>query len=371
MTDPRPSAPAAARAARGEGLRTAFQPIVDLRRLVVTGYEALARFDLPGAPGPEAALAAAADQGRLGELEARCLRSALEHRARLPPNCFLAVNVEPRSVGLPPVSEVFAEEGDLRGIVIEVTERHEVEDPVAFARRLDAWRERGAKVAVDDAGAGHSGLQKILALRPDFVKLDAALVRGVDADEAKAALIEMVGAFADRIDAWLLAEGVETLAEARRLSALAVPLAQGRFLGAAAAPWEPVRAEAFAELRAAWAAAPSGLLALVQTARQVRAGEESSIPVEAFAGPPGVVIIVDAHGGPLGLLDRPVVPSEPARLRQPLRVNVHTEVAELAHRLGTRQPPDTGTPAVVTDDAGRTLGVVTVARLLRVLAGEP
>ena len=372
MTDPRaPLADAVARAACGEGLRTVFQPVVDLQRLTVTGYEALTRFDLPGDPGPEAALGAAADLGLLPQLEARCLRSALGRRDELPPNCFLAVNVEPQSIGHPLVAEVFAEAGDLRGIVVEVTERREADDPAAFSRVLDTWRGLGAKVAVDDAGAGHSGLQKILAVRPDFLKLDGSLVRGIDVDDAKAALVEMIGVFASRIDAWVLAEGVETLGEAQRLTGLSVPLAQGRYLGAADEPWTPVRPEAREALRTERAPEPGGLLPLVQTARQVRAGEEASLAAEVFHGPPGVVILVDAHGGPLGLIDRPVADGEPAQMLRPLRVNVHTEAAELAHRFGTRVPPDTTTPAVVTDDAGRALGVVTVARLLGALASRP
>jgi hypothetical protein len=103
----------------------------------------------------------------------------------------------------------------------------------------------------------------------------------------------------------------------------------------------------------------------------VRAGDEASIPADVFAGIPGVAILVDAHGGPLGLIDRPVAAGEPVRMLRPLRVNVHTEAADLAHRLGTRVPADTHTPVVVTDDAGRALGVVTVARLLGALAGDP
>jgi EAL domain-containing protein (putative c-di-GMP-specific phosphodiesterase class I) len=370
MTDHRPADDPVRRAATGEGLRTVFQPVVDLRRLTVTGYEALSRFDVPGEPSPEAVLGGAAELGMLPELEARCLRSALGRRDELPSNCFLAVNVEPQSVGSRPVAEVLEDAGDLRGIVVEVTERRATDDATAIARRLETWRERGAKVAVDDAGAGHSGLQTILALRPEFLKLDGSLVRGIHADEAKAALVEMVGVFADRIDAWLLAEGVETLADAQRLSALRVPLAQGRYLGAAGSPWERVRPEACAALRAARASTPGALLPLVQTVRHVRAGDEASIPAAVFDCTPGVAILVDAHGGPLGLIDRPVAPGEPVRMLRPLRVNVHTEVAELAHRLGTRVPLDTQTPVVVTDDAGRALGVVTVARLLGALAGD-
>ena len=104
------------RAIRGEGLRTAFQPIVDLHRLEVTGYEALARFDIPGIAGPEQVIIAAGERGVLAELEARCLRSALQARPHLPPNCFLTVNVEPDSVGASAVAAVLDAEPHLRGV---------------------------------------------------------------------------------------------------------------------------------------------------------------------------------------------------------------------------------------------------------------
>ena len=99
------------------------------------------------------------------------------------------------------------------------------------------------------------------------------------------------------------------------------------------------------------------------------AGEEHLVPPEAFTEPPGVVVVVDDHGGPLGTLDHPPTVGDGVHTRA-LRVNVHTHVSDLAHRMGTRQPADTATPAIVTDDAGRTLGVVTVSRLLRALAAD-
>ena len=203
------------------------------------------------------------------------------------------------------------------------------------------------------------------------MKLDAGLVRGIETDEAKGALVEMLGAFANRIDAWLLAEGVETQAEAHRLSALGVPLAQGRYLAAAGPPWEPVHGRAYEEMRVLWPTGPADLLALLQPARLVTEGEEHLLPPSAFAEAPGIVVVIDDHGGPLGTLDRPVAAGASADgLTRALRVNLHTSVSDLAHRMSTRQPADTSTPAVVTDDAGRTLGVVTVPRLLRALAGD-
>lgn len=84
-------------ALRGEGVSSVFQPIVDLQRLAVVGYEALARFVGPPELTPDRWFAAAAAGGVLPSLEAASLRSALARRPHLPPNCFLSVNVEPES----------------------------------------------------------------------------------------------------------------------------------------------------------------------------------------------------------------------------------------------------------------------------------
>src|SRR6185312_5306930 len=102
---------------------------------------------------------------------------------------------------------------------------------------LSKLRERGAHTAVDDAGAGYSGLTQILAVRPQFLKLDRALVAGVHVDEAKRAMIQMLGELAGRLDAWLVAEGIETESELRTLAQIGVPLGQGYFLARPEAPW--------------------------------------------------------------------------------------------------------------------------------------
>jgi EAL domain-containing protein (putative c-di-GMP-specific phosphodiesterase class I) len=97
---------------------------------------------------------------------------------------------------------------------------------------------------VDDTGAGYAGLRHVLELRPALVKLDASLVSGIDRDRDKRYVLEMAGIVAERIDAQLLAEGVERPAELETLRALGVPLGQGHFLGSPAPPWTGLRAEA-------------------------------------------------------------------------------------------------------------------------------
>jgi EAL domain-containing protein (putative c-di-GMP-specific phosphodiesterase class I) len=117
-----------------------------------------------------------------------------------------------------------------RAIVLEITERADVEDYAHLHRAIAALGDR-VRIAVDDAGAGYAGLQRILELRADLVKLDLALVRGVDSDPARQALVAGMAHFARRTDALLLAEGVESAAEAEALAALGVELGQGYLFG--------------------------------------------------------------------------------------------------------------------------------------------
>lgn len=351
-------------AIRGEGIRAEFQPIVDVRRRVVAGYEALARFDLAPGLGPDLWFAAAARRGVTAQLERATLRAALSHRGDLPPNVFLTLNVEPASLADPGVVQLLAGQGHLGGLVIEITEHHEIEDPERLDATLERFRAAGALVAVDDAGAGHSGLQQILRLRPSILKLDRSLVEGLDVDEAKVALAEMLGIFADRVDAWLLAEGVETAGEATRVEQLGIPLGQGWFYARPAPPFCSLD-RAFTELPRTEADDRAGLHRLVTPLETVRAGAgRDSVAARGSAA----VVEVDGDGRPLGLMTSDSALAD--TLVQPLRANVHTTPAELASRLATLTPPDTSSPVIVTDNAGRYLGVVTVQRLLHHLAGS-
>ena len=207
---------AAVRACRGSGvLRMDFQPIIDTARGTVVGYESLARFSGPPHATPDRWFAVARAAGIGAELEARALRTALEARSALPPNCFLSVNVGPDALLAAPVAAVFAGAGDLRGVVVEITEQVAVTCYDALITAIAPLRTAGALLAVDDAGAGFASLKHITVLRPDFVKVDRDLVAGIDADETKAAVVEALGMITSRLDAWLIAEGVETDRRAR------------------------------------------------------------------------------------------------------------------------------------------------------------
>lgn len=343
----------------GDGVRTVVQPIVDLVRGQVIGYEALTRVDLVPGVGPDRWFDAAADRGLTAELEATTLARALDRRGDLPPNCFLTVNVEPSSLAHPAVATVFDAAGDLRGLVLELTE-HRPMDGLQLAPVLRRYRGVGARIAVDDAGAGYSGLQQILELRPDFLKLDRSLVTGVDHDLAKAGLVEMIGLFADRIDAWVIAEGLETEAEVERVADLGVPLGQGWALGRPDDDWSggtsPFR-------RARPVDAPLGPL-LHRPATASAADPESTRRLLAGSDAPYVVLL-DESDHPTGVVDAGAVLDGTAR--SSLRVNLRDSLVAVARRLAVR---GTREDVLVIDDAGRFVGAVSVERLLVALADE-
>ncbi len=204
-----------------------FQPIVDMTTGAVLGYEALTRFT-DGTP-PDQVFRAAADVGVGLELEAATIRSALEASEPLPAHRFLDINVSP---GLVLAGEPLRRllHGSSGRVVLEITEHVGIED---YGALRDAIASIGDEVrfAVDDTGAGFASLRHILELSPSHVKLDRALVTRIDTDPARQALVTGLVHFAGGIDAMLIAEGVETVAERDTLIGLGVHVGQGFLLG--------------------------------------------------------------------------------------------------------------------------------------------
>jgi PAS domain S-box-containing protein len=357
------------RTIRGEqGLRLVVQPIVDLARGVVCGYEALSRFSGPPDATPDVWFAAAGTAGLSGVLEARAVQAALERRAGLPPNCFLSLNVSPHALAAPEVRDVFAQAGGLGGVVVEITEQSVVEDYASLHALLDPLREAGAMVAVDDAGAGYASLSHVLALRPDLVKLDRSLADGVDRDPAKAAVVEMLGGLAGRLDAWLLAEGIEREAELDTLVKLGVPLAQGYLLARPADEFVTAIPDALAEgLRARREPPSAGTVAmLVEPVARVREDDSGlGLPAGEDLG-----IVVDAAGRPLALVRRG--PHGILRgLSAVMTVLPQASVRDVVLRALARPETERFDALACHDEVGRLLGIVRLERLIAHLAGEP
>lgn len=203
-----------------------FQPIVDLHTGIVLGVEALARFDLRPSRPPNVWFARAWRLGLGVDLELEALDAAVRYIDRLPRQLFLSVNLSPETL----VSYVFGTKLahlPLRRMVFEITEHDRVHNYGHLSTRLAALRARGARVAVDDTGAGFSSLRHILLLSPEFIKLDRTLIAGIEVDRARQALARGLSAFASGVGARVIAEGIETPQQAQVLRRLDVHCGQG------------------------------------------------------------------------------------------------------------------------------------------------
>jgi PAS domain S-box-containing protein len=217
------------------GVRSAFQPIVEIDTGRVVAYEALARGPVGPLERPDALFAAARAAGRLAELDEACRAAAFRGAAGagLVSPLTVFVNVEPEVLDTAPLADLVAiaegAPGDLR-VVMEITERAIAARPAELLRTVERVRELGWAIAVDDVGAESMSLAFLPLLCPDVVKLDLRLVQDRPGP-AVAEIMNAVNAYAERSGAVVLAEGIETeehLAYARGLGAT---LGQGWLFG--------------------------------------------------------------------------------------------------------------------------------------------
>jgi len=278
---------------RGEAaIRPVFQPVLELATGRVCGYEALSRIDGDPVRRPDQWFAQAHRSGLGAELEALALRAALAVPDR-PAGTFLALNVSPVALLAPPVADALPD--DLSDIVIELTEHELFTTDEALEGHLAELRRRGARVALDDAGSGYAGLQQLIRVAPDILKVDRSLVHGSHSDPSRYALLEALVAFAGSTGAAVCGEGIEDLADLRALADLDATYAQGYALARPAGAWAGLSPEiaATADIRegvrvagsaarggAAWARALAelgdGLADVTDTAELASAGRRAA-----------------------------------------------------------------------------------------------
>jgi EAL domain-containing protein (putative c-di-GMP-specific phosphodiesterase class I) len=130
--------------------------------------------------------------------------------------------------------------GELGGLILELTENSLLEDTPGLHAEISRLLALGVRFAVDDMGAGYSGLRQITTLRPTYLKLDRSLISGIDTDPDRGALVSAMLGYARQTNGHLVAEGVETEAELETLRALGVELVQGYYLARPGWPWPRV-----------------------------------------------------------------------------------------------------------------------------------
>lgn len=202
-----------------------FQPIVALASGEVVGAEALARFGDGPHAAPDTWFREAWQLGLGAELELAAVRAALPGLDLLPAPAYLAVNASPLTLLHPDFAPLVAPVA--ARLVIEITEHAAVEDYTPVIAAIERLRAAGVRIAVDDVGAGYSSLRHVLRVAPHIAKLDISLTRWIDLDTVKQALAVGVMAFAARAGLTVVAEGVETAAEADALRTVGLEYAQG------------------------------------------------------------------------------------------------------------------------------------------------
>lgn len=207
-----------------------YQPIYRLHDESVAGFECLARFEAEPYRSPDQWFAEAGEVGLAEELEIALARKALEALAELPKDVLLAVNFSPATITTEAFSRLFATL-PLERVVLEVTEHAAVANYAELSARLHPFRLRGLRLAVDDAGAGHSSFRHVLDLRPDTIKLDMSLTRNIDRDRGRQALAGALSMFGRAMGSQIVAEGVESEAELDTLRRVGVTKVQGYLTG--------------------------------------------------------------------------------------------------------------------------------------------
>lgn len=217
------------RSLRERGVYIDYHPIVHAETEEIFGYEALARGVLRSLRSPEVMFDVAAEADLVWELSRLCRSRALEGMdSHLRPSEVLFINVDPHDFSDPAFNEL--EVTHPERVVIEITERTAIKDYPKFRERLKAFRERGLRFAVDDAGSGYAGLGSIANLEPDFIKLDISLINAIDTNFIKQKLVSGMVSFANDHGAKVIAEGVERAEEFKTVQDLGVHLVQGFYL---------------------------------------------------------------------------------------------------------------------------------------------
>ncbi|MBA4028585.1 MAG: hypothetical protein C0475_05540 [Planctomyces sp.] len=389
--------PALDRLLEYQDVHPVFQPIVSLSSGEVCAFEGLTR------PGPESGFAGAADlfdaaanAGRLWELENLAWRVLLEKAEGLPDGTQLFFNCSPEVVCDARFPDAL--EAKVRAhpwlspsrIVLEVTERGESVEVPGLIRAVEEMRARSFVIAVDDVGAGASGLNRVMSLRPQWLKLDRGLVQQIDRDRYRLNLIKFLIHFANLSGVSLIAEGIERAEELAALVQLGVRFGQGYYLGRPApvyrlidpalGDWLRFRsAEAERSRRSDPAASTLGVLAepadAVQSAQPI-----SEVANDLLRQPRRRGVVVMDGRRCVGWCSRQAV-LEAARTSgaaDPIGYHTRAGVAPLAPEaplrsafelLSVRDDADLASPLVIADRE-RVLGVVTLQAVLAAAAGD-
>jgi diguanylate cyclase (GGDEF)-like protein len=228
------------------GLHLEYQPIIDLRRNVISGFEALARWQHPtrGPISPGVFIPIAEDGGLILPLGEWALREACSQAVRWPNGLKISVNLSPVQFSMPNLSEmivgILAETGlEPSRLVLEITERLFIADTEKTLATLHRLKEVGVRIAMDDFGTGYSSLSSLRSFPFDKIKIDRAFVSDLGENAENSVIVQAIIIIAGALGMTTVAEGIETASQQRLLIALGCEEVQG-YLYSRAVPIEKV-----------------------------------------------------------------------------------------------------------------------------------
>jgi EAL domain-containing protein (putative c-di-GMP-specific phosphodiesterase class I) len=220
-----------------ERIVTAYQPILDLRTRTVLGFEALSRGQRgTGLEQADSLFGAAEQHNLLVEVDRLCRRRALLNSGRIPSNAKIFVNTLPATIrdpqfrGKPLIDFLDKAQVAPDRIVIEITEKLVIENYGLFRETMAYFTDLGMAFAVDDVGAGYSGLESIASLKPTYLKIDTVLVRDLNVSLVNREMVRAIVTLGQGIGATVIAEGIHTQEEVAALQDLGVSWGQGYLL---------------------------------------------------------------------------------------------------------------------------------------------
>lgn len=215
-----------------------YEPIVEVSSRTVYGYESLARGpERSRFHSPVALFTAAQEHGLVFELDCACRESGLRGAVDFPSGTKLFLNILPTTIHDPSFREdrliETLEKRRLspRDVVFEISEQESIRSLGAFREICDQYRRLGFQFALDDTGAGYSGLEELIELQPDYIKIDRSMVSGVDQDPARQDVLAAVLQLAEKMGAQVIGEGLDTLEELEMLGRLGIRFGQGWLFG--------------------------------------------------------------------------------------------------------------------------------------------
>ncbi|MBD1912861.1 EAL domain-containing protein [Leptolyngbya sp. FACHB-8] len=207
-----------------------YQPIYCVSQARFIGFESLTRFMADPPQAPNVWFDEAQQVGLSERLEMLVIHKVLQDLPQFPDDVYITLNVSPENILSGAITRSLVDV-PLERIVLEVTEHAPIDDYGTFERMLSPLRDKGVRLAVDDAGAGYASFRHILNLKPDIIKLDMSLTRDIHLDAARRALATALITFAGETESQIVAEGVETIAELEVLKKLRVNKVQGYLMG--------------------------------------------------------------------------------------------------------------------------------------------